>query len=191
MPTAQSNPLPAELPAQPPVELPAALQKLDWSRSLVGGSYAAWLYTGRAALAPQDIDVFIQCSSREDFHAELARLGAETEPTCGGPGKYAGVHILEVRRAAGDGAGSLPMHFIALRDSPEDQHASTLDVFWATSDLVGSVAFTEGGGGGRRRVFHVPAAAAAGWRQGAFPRSAFGSLERQRKYLGRGLSLAP
>ncbi len=56
-------------------------QALDWSRTLVGGSYALHQYTRDTAWQPNDIDILIDCTSHADFQTELARVCAASACT--------------------------------------------------------------------------------------------------------------
>jgi len=48
----------------------------DWSTTVVGGSFARYMFTRDQALHPRDIDVFVGCRSKEEFDAVAVRMGA-------------------------------------------------------------------------------------------------------------------
>jgi hypothetical protein len=57
-------------------------ESINWNVTLIGGSYALWMYTRDKNWQPNDIDIMIKCESEKGFNKECTRLIDKSCMTC-------------------------------------------------------------------------------------------------------------
>lgn len=115
---------------------------VDWTKSVVGGSFARYWLTCDEQMAPRDIDIFIGCRTKQEFLQEARRLGAtDADETKDAPeDKYTTLGIFGVYTLLGNRNGepsNLPVQLIGLE--LRDGQSDVTEALAARTDAVGGI----------------------------------------------------